>query len=407
VTTNDVLAQDAAEVPTSTESTGRTDVRPDLATSSVVRPLRILEVAPRFLPELGGVETHTLEISRRLSARGDLEVTVFGSDRSGKLPQQETSEGFDIIRRQSWPRHRDYYVSPGLVRVITDGGWDVVHFQSIHTLIPILGMATARRARIPYLLTFHTGGNSSPVRSALRGTQWKVLTPLLRSAFRLVAVSRFERALFERYTGLDDSHFAVIRNGGSLPTPPAGSEMVAGRIVSSGRLEKYKGHHRVIEALPAIRVSLPEAHLVILGSGPYEPELKALATRLGVADAVTIRHVPGGDREAMAGELAGAAVFAALSDYEAHPVAVMEALALGVPVLGFDVAGTADLVEDGLVVGVDPGSSAAIVSEQLVGALRRATAERAAPTGLPTWEQSAAALAELYLQAADRSPASR
>lgn len=365
-------------------------------------PLRVLEVAPRFLPELGGMETHTFEVSRRLGGRDDLEVTVFGSDRSGTLPRTETADGFRIIRRQSWPRHGDLYLSPGLVRVITRGGWDVVHFQSIHTFIPIVGMVTARRAGIPYLLTFHTGGNSSPIRSAIRSRQWRALTPLLRSAYRLVAVSRFERALFERDTGLDRGHFSVIGNGGSLPSPPPGTTPVAGRIVSSGRLERYKGHHRVIEALPAIRATAPEAHVIILGSGPYEAELKALASRLGVTDAVTIRYVPGGDREAMAGELAQASVFAALSDYEAHPVAVMEALTLGVPVVGFDVAGTADLVEDGLVTGINPAATTAEVAAAITTALGRAAGERRPPTDLSTWEQSAAALAQLYLQATGR-----
>lgn len=374
---------------------------PPESSARPMRPLRVLEVTPRFLPELGGMETHTLEVSSRLGARDDLDVTVFATDRSGRLPRSEVGDGFEVIRRRAWPRTRDYYLCPGLVPVITRGGWDVIHFQSVHTSVPVLGMATAQRAGIPYLLTFHTGGNSSPLRSAARSTQWRVLTPLLRAAFRLVAVSRFERDLFEQDTGLDRSHFAVIRNGGSLPVPPPGTAVVPGRIVTSGRLERYKGHHRVIEALPAIREVVPDAHVVVLGSGPYEAELRALAERLGVADSVAIRHIPGGDRTAMAGEVASAAVFTALSTYEAHPVAVMEALALGVPVLGFDVAGIGDLVEDGSVVGIEPAASTSAIAAAVVGALRQSTA-RVARADLPTWEQSAGALAELYLEAAGR-----
>lgn len=385
----------------------RDRISPPESTAHRTRPLRILEVAPRFLPELGGMETHTLEVSRRLGARDDLDVTVFASDRSGTLPRSEAGEQFQIVRRRSWPRNRDYYLSPGLVPVITRGHWDVVHFQSIHTAIPILGMATARRAGIPYLVTFHTGGNSSPSRSAARSAQWRLLTPLLRSAFRLVAVSRFERNLFERSTGLDRSHFAVIRNGGSLPVPPAGTTVVPGRIVTSGRLEQYKGHHRVIEALPAVRAVVPEAHVVVLGSGPYEGALRALVDQLGLGSSVAIRHIPGGDRSAMAGEIASAAVFAALSTYEAHPIAVMEALALGVPVLGFDVAGTGDLVEDGSVTGIDPSASTATIAAALIAALRQPIAGRVAHDDLPTWEDSVGALAELYLQAAGRAGALR
>jgi glycosyltransferase involved in cell wall biosynthesis len=44
--------------------------------------------------------------------------------------------------------------------------------------------------------------------------------------------------------------------------------------VSCGRLERYKGHHRVIEALPLVQQTVPDATLHILGSGPYEKELR-------------------------------------------------------------------------------------------------------------------------------------
>lgn len=365
------------------------------------RRLRVLEVAPRYFPDLGGTETHVHEVSRRMARREDLTITVFASDRTGTLPRAERGDGFDVVRRRAWPAERDYYVSPGLVRVIRDGAWDVVHFQGIHTFIPIVGMLAARSAGIPYVVTFHTGGHSSGARTALRDRQWKLLAPLLRGASALIGVSRFERGLFEQATGIDPERFTVIRNGGSLPPVPAGVRPVPGRIVSSGRLERYKGHHRVIEALPLVREQVPGAHVVVLGAGPTHDELLGLAARLGVADAVTIRHVPPGDRAAMAVELSSAAVLAAFSDYEAHPVAVMEALTLGVPVVGYDIAGIADLVEDGVVVGLTPGAPPGVAARALANSM---DADRepgsAVALDLPTWEDSAERLAEVYVRAA-------
>ena len=124
--------------------------------------------------------------------------------------------------------------------------------------------------------------------------------------------------------------------------------------MTSGRLEKYKGHHRVISALPLVRQSIPGASVTVLGSGPYEAELRALTERLELTDHVTFRHLLPHERSEMAGILSRSAVMAAMSSYEAHPVAVMEGVALGLPVVGFDVAGTGDLVEDGWVTGVRP-----------------------------------------------------
>jgi glycosyltransferase involved in cell wall biosynthesis len=366
-------------------------------------PLRVLEVIQRFFPEIGGAETHVYEVSRRLADRGDMDVTVFATDRSNELPRSERTEGFGIIRRRAWPRKRDYYFAPGVLRVISRGNWDLVHFQGIHTFVPILGMLAARRARIPYVLTFHSGGHSSPSRGRIRNLQWRCLTPLLRGARRLIGVSRFESRLFQDRTGIPAERFTVIRNGGSLATSPDPVAPVPGRLVSSGRLERYKGHHRVIEALAVLRQSDSAAHLVILGAGPYENELLALARRLQVADAVSIRHLPPADRAGMARELASASVVAAFSDYEAHPIGVMEALALGVPVVGYDIAGIADLVEDGMVTGLTPGAPADVAAT----ALRRAMTEPRAATGaadleLPTWEQSTDLIAGVYLAAVGR-----
>jgi glycosyltransferase involved in cell wall biosynthesis len=363
--------------------------------------LRVLSVVHRFLPELGGTETHVAEVTRRLVHQPDLELTVLTTDRSGDLPPDEVVDGVRVLRKSAWPRERDYYFSPDLVQAVECGPWDVVHFQGVHTLVPPMGMRAARRARMPYVLTFHSGGHSSAGRVAARGPQFRVLTPLLRGADRLIAVSRFERRRVSELTGIPPESFTVIGNGGALPPVATGVTPVPGRIVSSGRLERYKGHHLAIEALPAVRDRIPGAELVILGAGPYEGELRALAERLGVREAVTIRHVPPGDRAAMARELAGSTVMAALSSYEAHPVSVMEAVSIGLPVVGFDVAGVSDLVADGLVAGVPMGSPSAVVAERLVRAL--STERPAGPrvgVELPTWDHCADRLAQVYREVA-------
>ncbi len=383
------------EKPTTTGPIGPTE-----STGTTPRP-RVLQVVQRFFPELGGTETHVAEVARRLAARGDIELTVLATDRSGKLPRQQPMEGYEIIRRRSWPRQQDYYFSPGLARVIATGGWDLVHFQGVHTLVPPVGMLAANLARVPYVLSFHSGGHSSDLRSAGRGLQWRVLTPLLRRASRLIAVSRFERSHFAAATGIDASKFTVLPNGGALPPFPADLRPVPGRIISSGRLERYKGHHRVIEALPHLRRSRPDAHLVVLGGGPYETHLRTLARDLGVADAVQWRSLPPGQRGAMAEELAQAGVMAAMSSYEAHPVAVMEAVTLGLPVVGFDIAGIGDLVEDGLVTGIPATAGPERIAQALERALadvEKAGQRRHEPVDvvLPTWESSAEGLAQIY-----------
>ena len=57
------------------------------------RPLRVLMVCPRYLPEVGGTEMHVHEVARRLSALGSFEITVLTTDRSRRLPRQEVVDG--------------------------------------------------------------------------------------------------------------------------------------------------------------------------------------------------------------------------------------------------------------------------------------------------------------------------
>src|SRR6516225_3542179 len=369
------------------------------------RRVRVLMVCPRYLPDVGGTEMHVREVARRLSVLESFDITVLATDRSRRLPRQEVIEGVSVLRVPAWPRKRDYYLAPGIAAVIRQRSWDLVHCQGIHTPVPLLAMISARRAGIPYLVTFHTGGHSSRLRNAMRTAQWRLAGPLLRNAVTLIAVSRFEAAALARHARLGAKRPVVIRNGGALPSPPPGTVAVPGRIVSSGRLERYKGHHRVIEALPYVIREIPEAHLLILGRGPYERTLHELARHLGVSDRVIIKHLAPADRQGMATVLAESSVVAALSDYEAHPVAVMEALCAERPVVGYDTAGIGELSAAGWVRGVPRGAPAAVVAQELVKAMSSPSPVDHAQ--LPSWDSCADQLAHIYLSSLGIAPESR
>jgi glycosyltransferase involved in cell wall biosynthesis len=364
------------------------------------KPLRILMVTPRYLPDMGGIETHVDEVGRRLVKSGNFEVTVLATDRTHKRPRHETIDGVTVLRVPAWPSDRDYYFAPDIAKVVGQRGrWDIIHCQGIHTPVPMLAMLAAKRAAAPYIVTFHTGGHTLRHRNALRAIQWRIVGPMLRRASSLVAVSRFEADTLSAQARLGDKPIIVIRNGGTLPPPPAGTRAIPGRIVSCGRLERYKGHHRVIEAMPEVIRSNPNAHLIIIGRGPYETELRLSAQRHGVADRVTIKELPPSDRKAMATALAEANVVAAMSDYEAHPVAVMEALSVGRPVVGYDIAGIGELIAEGVVRGVAPGALPSTVAEQLLKAMS-APASSTIPR-LPTWDTAAEELGRVYLSTED------
>jgi glycosyltransferase involved in cell wall biosynthesis len=364
------------------------------------RPLRIGMVAARALPFMGGIETHVHEVSRRLAASG-VEVTVLTTDTTGELPGSQTMSGYRVLRWPAYPRSRDYYVAPGLVRHLLDArdSYDAVHVQGVHTLVAPAALAATRRTRTPAVLTFHTGGHSSGLRELLRPVQFTLMGPLLRSAAALVAVCEYERRLFARTLGIPAAAIRLIRNG-SEPLPvdrcaPAidGSPL----LVSVGRLEEYKGHHRVLGAMPLILESAPGATLVIIGSGPYEARLRDMTAELGIGDHVLFRSYGPEERGAMGKVIADADVMCLLSDYEAHPVAVMEALGTGTPALLADTSGLTELGEAGLATTIPVDASAGQIAAAVMTV---AGSARTPPTLLPTWDDCARELKDLYLQVA-------
>jgi glycosyltransferase involved in cell wall biosynthesis len=261
--------------------------------------LRLLMATPRFLPDLGGVEIHVDEVSRRLAARG-VEVTVLTTDVTGTLPERDEASGVHVRRVRAWPAKRDYYFAPSVYTEVSRGDWDLVHVQSFHTLVAPLAMLAARRARIPYVVTFHAGGHSSRLREALRPLQLSLLRPLLARAARLIALAPHEVERYSKLLHLPETRFALVPNGSDLPAPSAAAAEDGDLIASVGRLERYKGHQRVIAALPELARRRPDVRLWIAGAGPYEAALREFAERLGVAERVDIRAIPAGERERLA-----------------------------------------------------------------------------------------------------------
>lgn len=355
--------------------------------------MNILMVWARFFPEMGGIETHIHEVSRRLIEAGH-HVMVLATDRSRQLPPREIAGGIEVVRVGAWPRSRDWYIAPGIARAILARRWDVVHVQGYHTFVSPLAMLAALLSGQRYVLTFHSGGHSSPVRSAMRSLQWRLLAPLARRANALIGVSRSEVEQFSHGMAIPAGRFRVIRNGADKPQGMAGTVREdPDLIISMGRLERYKGHHRVIAAMPAILRQRPNARLDVVGAGPFEDELKRLVARLNLGHAVRIFAWDPTDRVGLARYLATCGLFVLMSDYEAHPVAVMEALGLGRKVLTAGSSGFTELAELGWLATIAPEAGDDAVAHAI---LERLAAPPAPPVLLPTWEETTAALLQVY-----------
>lgn len=356
-------------------------------------------VTPWFLPDTGGIERHVLEVSGRLADLG-VGVTVAAADNEGTRKKLERLEGITVRRVRAWPRHRDYLFAPDLYRLVSAPEWDLLHVQSWYTAVPPLAMLAALRAGTPYVVTPH-GGHASVLRRPFRPAQRRALGPLVRRADAVIALNEGQRTALLRELGLQPERTRVIPNGSDLvddldqaAVSRVRSTLGKPVLVSPGRLERFKGHHRVIEALPHMLSAYPDVTLRILGEGPFESELVRRAEELGVAGHVQIEFFPQDRRSELATAFAAADVGVALSDYETQPLAVLELAALGVPVVVADSRGLRELAADGIARTIPVDSAPEDVAREIIRTLERSSSM--GPVPLPSWRAVTDELLQLY-----------
>lgn len=139
------------------------------------------------------------------------------------------------------------------------------------------------------------------------------------------------------------------------------------QILSVGALRKKKGHHILLNALA---ICDPKWNLDIIGDGPEMDHLEALVTKLELSERVRFRGAL--PEAAVQQALQSATAFCLASTIDASgdrdgvPVALIEAMAAGLPVVATDVGGVPELVDGaGIVVGADDASGLAEAFDQL------------------------------------------
>ena len=200
-----------------------------------------------------------------------------------------------------------------------------------------------------------------------------VQRPLLAMATRLITVcngvkrdlQRWFGTAVERkscivYNGVDISHFAPNPAARARVRATLGIRDNAPVLLSLGRLTAEKGHHLAVEALAQLCHSLRGVKLLVVGEGPHEAALRALARRMGVEHATVF--LGGVDRADTVDYYNCADVFLMPTmTIEGLPFAILEAMACGTPVIATPMGGIAELVQPGCTgLLVRPGDPAAL-----------------------------------------------
>ncbi len=165
----------------------------------------------------------------------------------------------------------------------------------------------------------------------------------------IISVSRHNVTEDSAYLRINPSRFKVIPNGvdyeGLSELRRQCDESVDGPIVFVGRLAPIKGLPCLLRAFHSVLKKCPETRLKIVGEGPSERLLKTLAKDLRMADKVDFTGFKSGLD--LVREIVGSGVFVVPSTYEGCPLSLLEAMALGRPIVASRIPGVTEIMDEG------------------------------------------------------------
>src|SRR5664280_1586594 len=201
-------------------------------------------------------------------------------------------------------------------------------------------MLAAQLAGIGYSITFHGwpvffDAKYSRIKEKVLGARFtRSISYFCRSQLMMFSECNDPTAFKVVHCGLNIAKYAY--------RPP---KQQIKRLFCAARLSPEKGLAFAIEALSLLLAKGNDLELRLAGDGPSKSHLESLTTRLGLADRVQFLGFLTEDE--VIGELQASDLFVLPSFVEGVPVSAIEAMAVGVPVIATNIAGTSELIEDG------------------------------------------------------------
>ena len=318
-------------------------------------------VGLRGLPDVpGGVETHCAELCPRLAAAG-VDVTVYA--RSAYVGKERTWRGVRVVPLRA-PRRSGLEAAVHTWRAIFEArrdGCDVLYVNSVGPglMLPVgrlLGMRTVFVVHGPDYLQRKWGPLA---RAYLRLGEWVGV----RYADEVISVSEHQRQVLQRHYGRS-IHF--VPNGAPVPTYRAPGPLLASFGLQGGDYVLFVGRlipdKRLEDLISALRLLPDHPPLVVVGEAGGTPDYVEDLHEHAGRDVIFAGWRTG---EELAELLSNAHVFVLPSAVEGLPVALLEALAYGIPCVASDIPANSEVLADGkagrlVPLGDVPGLAAAV-----------------------------------------------
>lgn len=331
--------------------------------------MRIALVTRRYPPLIGGAEKVLSYLAVALTAGGD-EVTVLTSRLDPSLPARETVPtahgSLTVARLETSPLRflGTWRYMRSLDEHLRRHPPDIAYVSMLkHDAFVTIG--AGRRLGFPVVLRPEGAGATGDIAWQRWGRFGRAIARRCRGADAVVAISQAVRDELLR-AGYPAAKIHDLPNGVPLPEIPWDRRenwREAPRAVFVGRLAPEKGLRTLIDAWPIVRRSHPRARLALIGEGPQRPELEAA---VGALDLREFIGLPGAAAD-VAPVLRSSDLFVLPSAEEGMSIALLEAMALGMPLVASDIAGNRKLVADhrhGRLAPADPAGLARVIVEQ-------------------------------------------
>ena len=304
---------------------------------------------------IGGAQRVLLTQAAWFHAQGYRVVAAFFYDKDNLRENWNAKYPFPVVDLHA----REPDSTRGGVAGLLRGLWNLWRllrrdpFDIIETFTPdsnLLGLPLAFFARVRVRVGSHHGliENISPVVERLHGM---LMNSRMTSA--LVAVSTRVQQLTLTVERTRPEKVILIPNGVQIPaqeTFPSENrqalrdalelDSTSVLVITVGRQTHQKGHAILLEAIPAVLELHPRAVFALVGDGPLHPSLKNQAKKLGIEK--SLRFL--GTRDDVYALLHAADIFVLPSLSEGLPMALLEAMGMGLPVIATELEGIASVV---------------------------------------------------------------
>jgi glycosyltransferase involved in cell wall biosynthesis len=312
-------------------------------------PLKVLLIAGPF--EVRGCSACTLRLAEGLSAEG-VHARILTPQADCIAPGRKRRLEISVCPRLATPLWGNV-VRESLVRVLSHDPPDLIHIQSWS--VYHAGVALARRLKRPFVLS--VSDHWSIERKGRFDEQW---------GRRIIAVSQSVRAELLSRARFRPEMVSVIHAGVDVARPPDTPTVLSPDRVpvigTAGPLEPVKGHVFFLGAAQRVVAVQPNTEFLIAGAGPEEQNLRRLARELGLARNVTFIS-SGYD---FTSALAAMDIFCLPSLRQGLGIIMLEAMALGRPVIASGVGGVCSVIRNPQIGLVVPPSDSARLAERML-----------------------------------------